>query len=214
MSELAFEVVGARTEPYAAVPTILVKLRVNESSGADIGTIALRAQVQIEPRRRGYTDAEGDRLLELFGPPARWGDTLRTLVWTHATFMVPAFRGSVEVEIPITVTYDFEVIAAKYFHALDDGEIPLLLLFSGTVFERAGASVSIDQVSWSAEARYRLPVEVWQTTMRAYFPDGGWIMLRRDTFDALHRYRGEHALPNWDEAVEALLQQAREGEPV
>ena len=36
--------------------------------------------------------------------------------------------------LPVPLTYDFEVATAKYFHGLEDGEIPLLLLFSGTIF--------------------------------------------------------------------------------
>ena len=54
--------------------------------------------------------------------------------------MVAGFAGETEVDLPVACTYDFEVAAAKYLHALGDGEVPLLLLFSGTVFvaRRAG----------------------------------------------------------------------------
>ena len=38
----------------------------------------------------------------------------------------PASPASTEVDLPVTCTYDFEVAAAKYLHALDDGEIPLV----------------------------------------------------------------------------------------
>jgi len=214
MSELRFEVIGARHEPYAVVPTLILRLRISEDSGQQIGTIALRAQIQIEPRRRRYDGAEEDRLLEVFGEPARWGDTLRTLLWTNASLVVPAFSGSTEVDLPIACTYDFEVVAAKYFHSLDGGEIPLLFLFSGTVFERRGTGFSIDQVPWHHEAAYRLPVSVWRAMMDAYFPDSAWIRLRRDTFDALHQYRGRRVLTTWDEAVDSLLDAVSEPDPV
>ena len=52
--------------------------------------------------------------------------------------MVRGFTGDVEFDLPVPCTYDFEVAAAKYLHALRDGEVPLRVLFSGTVFTRGG----------------------------------------------------------------------------
>lgn len=144
MSKLSFTVLGARAEPYAAGPTLVFRLQITETSGERIHAIALRCQIQIEPRRRRYSPTEEERLLELFGEPQRWGDTLRTVLWTHASLMVPGFRESAEVDLPVTCTYDFEVAGAKYFHALDDGEIPLLLLFSGTVFAKGQTGFSVE----------------------------------------------------------------------
>ena len=212
MPQLTFAVLGARAEPYAAVPTLSFALRVGEAAGQPIHTIALRCQVQIEPRRRPYTAAEEARLLELFGEPKRWGDTLKTVLWTQASLMVPGFTGSTEVALPITCTYDFEVTAAKYFQALDEGEIPLLFLFSGTIFAKNGSGVTVEPVPWEKEASFRLPVKVWREVMDQYFPGSAWIRLRRESFDALHRFKGRRALPTWDDAVEALLQAAGEGE--
>jgi hypothetical protein len=212
MPQLTFAVLGAHAEPYAAVPTLSFSLRVGEAAGQPIHTIALRCQVQIEPRRRPYTAAEEARLLELFGEPKRWGDTLKTLLWTQASLMVPGFTESTEVALPITCTYDFEVTAAKYFQALDEGEIPLLFLFSGTIFAKNGSGVTVEPVPWEKEASFRLPVKVWREVMDQYFPGSAWIRLRRESFDALHRFKGRRALPTWDDAVEALLQAAGEGE--
>jgi hypothetical protein len=210
MSQLTFDVVGARAEPYAAVPTLAFALRVGEGSGQPIHTIALRCQIQIEPRRRPYSPTEETRLLELFGEPKRWGDTLKTLLWTQAPLMIPGFAGSTEVTLPVTCTYDFEVTAAKYFQALDEGEIPLLFLFSGTVFAKNGSGISVEPVPWEKEASFRLPVRVWREVMDLYFPGSAWIRLRRESFDALHRFKARRALPTWDEAVEALLMAAGE----
>ncbi|HEY7213751.1 MAG TPA: DUF6084 family protein [Thermoanaerobaculia bacterium] len=210
MSDLSFAVLGARAVPYAAVPTLVFRLRIAEATGERIHTIALRCQIQIEPRRRHYSADEEERLLELFGEPQRWGQTLKTILWTHASLMVPGFTGSTEVDLPVTCTYDFEVTAAKYFHGLDDGEIPLLLLFSGTVFTRGQSGFSVEPVPWEKEASFRLPVRVWRELMDHYFPGGAWIRLRRDSLDALHRFRGRRALPSWDDALEVLLQGAEE----
>jgi hypothetical protein len=210
MSDLAFAVLGARAEPYAAVPTLALRLRIEETTGERIHTLALRCQIQIEPRQRHYSGAEEERLLELFGEPPRWGQTLKTILWTHVSTLVPGFTGSTEIDLPVACTYDFEVTAAKYFHGLDDGEIPLLLLFNGTVFARGQTGFSVEPVPWAKEAPFRLPVAVWRELMDRYFPDSAWIRLRRESFDALHRFRGERALPTWDDAVEALLREARE----
>ena len=214
MSELRFEVIGARHEPYAVVPTLILRLRISEDSGQQIGTIALRAQIQIEPRRRRYDGAEEDRLLEVFGEPARWGDTLRTLLWTNASLVVPAFSGSTEVDLPIACTYDFEVVAAKYFHSLDGGEIPLLFLFSGSVFARSGSGFTVDQIPWDRESAFRLPVATWREMMDHYFPGSAWLRLRRDSFDALQRFKADEALHSWDAAIEALIERAAAREPV
>lgn len=212
MTDLSFAVLGARAEPYAAVPTLVFRLRLTESTGERIHAVALRCQIQIEPRQRHYTGPEEERLLELFGEPRRWSETLKTVLWTHASLMVPGFTGSLEIDLPVACTYDFEVTAAKYFHALDEGEIPLLLLFNGTVFTRGQTGFSVEPVPWEKEAPYRLPVRVWRDLMDQYFPGGAWIRLRRESFDALHLFKARRALPTWDDAVESLLREA-EGRP-
>jgi len=188
MSNLGFRVLGARVEPYAAVPTLVFRLRITEADGLPIHAIVLRCQIQIEPGRRPYSPAEEERLLELFGEPHRWGETLRTMVWTHAALVVPGFEEAVEVDVPMACTYDFEVAAAKYFHALEDGEIPLLLLFSGTVFAKREIGFSVEQVPWDKEAAYRLPVRLWREVMDRYFPGSAWLGLRRVSFGALYRF--------------------------
>jgi hypothetical protein len=212
LTDLSFAVLGARAEPYAAVPTLVFRLRLTESTGERIHAVALRCQIQIEPRQRHYAGPEEERLLELFGEPRRWSETLKTVLWTHASLMVPGFTGSLEIDLPVACTYDFEVTAAKYFHALDDGEIPLLLLFNGTVFTRGQTGFSVEPVPWEKEAPYRLPVRVWRELMDQYFPGGAWIRLRRESFDALHLFKARRALPTWDDAVESLLREA-EGRP-
>ena len=205
MPELSFDILGAEAEPYAAVPTIAFRLRMAENTGQEIHTVALRCQVQIESRRR---------LLELFGEPYRWGDTLRPLLWTQTSVMIPGFRGQTEVTIPITCTYDFEVVAAKYLQSLDDGDIPLLFQFNGTIFAKGGAAgFAVHPVPWEKEATFRLPVRVWRAVMDRYFPGSAWIRLQRESLDALHAFKGKRALPTWDDAVAALLLAAGEGEP-
>jgi uncharacterized protein DUF6084 len=212
MSKLAFTVVDARIEPYAVVPTLIFRLQITEGAGEQIHAIALRCQIQVEPRRRHYSSGEESQLLELFGEPDRWGDTLRTLLWTHASLMVPGFQDTTVIDVPITCTYDFEVVAAKYLESLEDGEVPLLFLFSGTIFTRGQLGFSVEQIPWEKEATFRLPVRLWRELMDRYFPGSAWIRLRRESFDALYRFKGRHALPTWDDAVESLLRHSEERE--
>jgi len=46
--------------------------------------------------------------------------------------------------------------------------------------------------------------------MELYFPDSGWLLLRRGTVDALGRFKSRHAVPTWDDTLSALLRQAGE----
>jgi hypothetical protein len=41
--------------------------------------------------------------------------------------------------------------------------------------------------------------------MDAHFPNSSWLRVRRDTMDALLRFRSDRALPGWDETFDALL---------
>src|SRR5437588_3212386 len=167
MPDIHFQVADAEVLPFAAAPTILFKVAITNAGAEErIQSIMLRTQIRLEVTRRHYDGATEGRLLELFGEPERWSETLRSMLWTHATTVVPPFEGSTVAELPIACTYDFEVAAAKYFYALEDGEIPLLFLFSGTVFYTHGDdALQIAQIPWELEATYRLPVRAWKEMM-------------------------------------------------
>jgi Family of unknown function (DUF6084) len=210
VTELVFDCIDVLAERYAAGPTVRFRLRVSETSGARIHAVALRCQLRIEPQRRRYSDAEAERLLDLFGERSRWGDTLKPLQFAELSVMLPGFQGSTEADLPVPCTYDFEVSSAKYFDALEDGEVPLLLLFSGTVFTSGPSGLMVERVPWDKEAACRMPVRVWREAMDMHFPGTAWIRVRRDTFEALNRYRTHRALPTWDDTLEALIEGAEE----
>ncbi|HEX4726079.1 MAG TPA: DUF6084 family protein [Pseudonocardiaceae bacterium] len=210
MTELVFDCAGARAERYAVAPTLTLNLRIRETSGVPVDAIALRVQIRILPHLRRYTDDEASRLVELFGDQSRWGDTLKPMQFAMLTAMVPGFTGSVDVDLPVPCTYDLEIAHTKYFNALDTGEIPLLLLFSGTVFTTHDGRMRVYQVPWSKETTYRLPVTVWRAMMDLHFPDSAWLTVRRETLDALQRFKSANALPTWDGAIMALLDRVRE----
>lgn len=208
MTDLGFSVLDVAAEPYAVAPTLLVRVRIDEGSGAAVHALALRAQVRIQPQRRRYDDAEESGLLDLFGPRQRWAETMKPFLWMHVTAMVPGFTGQTEVELALPCTYDFEVAAAKYLQALRGGDVPLVLLFSGTVFARAGSGMAVTQIPWDREATYSMPVRVWRQTMDSHFPGSQWLRLDRDTVAALSRYKGERGFTSLEEAVTSLLAEA------
>jgi hypothetical protein len=212
MPDLNFEVVGAEAPAFAAVPTLIFKLSIDSAIEQErIFTVALRCQIQINVTRRRYSPEAQQRLLEVFGEPKRWGETLRPLLWIHTSTVVPQFSGSTIVDLPVPCTYDFEVVGTKYFDALGEGEIPLTFLFSGTIFyEGEAGNLQVGQISWSKEAAYRLPVALWQEMIQRYYPNSAWIRLHKDVFDQLYRYKATHSLPTWEEVVVHLLQASGE----
>jgi hypothetical protein len=115
------------------------------------------------------------------------------------------------VDLPVPCSADFNVAAAKYFYALEGGEVPLCLLFSGTIFYAAAdGALQVAQIPWEKETDFRLPVRVWQDMMNAYYPKTAWLYLRKDVFDRLYRYKTRRGLPTWEQALDSLLPDSME----
>jgi hypothetical protein len=207
--DLDFRCMGARAATWAAAPTLLFDLQIIEETGRRIYAIGLHCQIRLDPIRRRYSSEEESALLELFGDPARWGRTLHPIQVATVSTLVPGFTGTITVEIPLPCTYDTEVAAAKYFRSLDDGEIPLMLLFSGSVYFPGGDGLVVENIPWDRECAYRLPVKTWQELMDAHFPGTGWLRLQTETLEALQRYRRTRMLPSWEDTFAALLEEAR-----
>lgn len=204
--ELAFSVVGASAEPYAAVPTLRLTLGVENRNGGAVQSVMLTAQIRIDVARRSYDPDTQARLADLFGAPERWGETARSLLWTHATTVIPPFDGRTQVALLVPCTYDFDVAVAKYFNGIEDGEIPIELLFTGSVFYAdADGLLKTARIGWDVDTAYRMPVRVWKDMMDHYFPNSAWLRVRRDTFDRLYAYKTQRALPTWEQAIDALV---------
>jgi hypothetical protein len=210
--DLEFKLEGAEVADFAAIPSLVFKLRIENLEDEPVRSVALNTQIRIAATGRHYEAAEQERLLELFGEPSRWKDTLRSLLWTHTVLQVPRFSGSTVVDMPVACTYDLEVVAAKYFYALQDGEVPLEFLFSGTIFYAGeDGRLQTTRISWEKEAEFRLPVRLWKEMMDQYFPNSAWVRLRKDAFDQLYDYKIRKGLPTWEATVEALLRASEQG---
>lgn len=207
MPDLSFKIEEATVIPFAVSPTLAFRLRIENAIPSErVHTIALRCQIQIDVTRRRYTAQEQYRMRDLFGEPERWSQTLRNLLWTHANIVVPSFQGSTTADLPVPCTFDFNVAATKYFEGLTDGEIPVHLMFSGTVFYADGNdALQVVPISWEQEARFKLPVKVWRDMMDSYYPNSVWLSLRRDVFERLYQYKTQHGIPTWEQALEKVL---------
>lgn len=210
MARLIFDCAGASAAPYTATPTLLFRLTISEALGERVDAIALRCQLRIEPHRRRYSADEARRLHDLFGDTERWAETVKPIQLATVSAMVPAFTGQTEVGLEVPCTFDLEVASGRYLQGLDDGTIPLLLLFSGTVFTSADSAsndggLRVELIPWSSEASYRMPVSVWQDLVNQHFPGSAWLRCSRETLDALSEFKAARALPTWDATLTALL---------
>lgn len=207
MVDLDFAIEDVKVEKHSAAPLLLFALRlVNRTPEFPVLNVMLNCQIRIEPTRRRYDGDEHDRLSDLFGEPSRWGETLHSLLWTHAGMAAPAFGAECKVDLPVPCSYDFNIAATKYFHGLEQGDVPLNFLFSGSIFYRDGeGKLQISQIAWTKDCAYRLPVSVWRDMMEHYYPHSLWLCLQRDAFEQLYRYRRRRGLPTFESALQELL---------
>jgi hypothetical protein len=205
LPSLAFAVESAEAVRFAAAPTVAFAVRI--TSDMPVRSLALNTQIRIAPARRRYSDRDRQRLVELFGAPERWGETLRTFRWAQISAHVPPFADTTSVELAVPCTYDLEIATAKYFYALDDGDVPLEFLFSGTIFFITdGGALQTVQIPWECEAAYAMPVRAWKDAMEQHFPGSAWLRVRDDVFDRLVAYKARHALPTWEATLDELLE--------
>jgi hypothetical protein len=192
---------------HAAAPTLTFRMRVRDRSELDVYTIALTAQIQLEPIQRSHDDETRARLYEVFGDPERWGDTARSVLWTKRDVLVPSFTGATAFELQVPCSTDLELATTRYLQAVPDGSVPLSFHFSGSIFYRGPQGrLRLTQVPWHLEAQFRLPVATWR---EAVGDRGGLARLGADTFDELRQYCEQQGLPTLDAAVTALLAEAR-----
>jgi hypothetical protein len=210
--DVTFAVLDVSPEPYAVTPVLTARVAVAANTEDPVHAIALRCQVRIEPLRRSYSDVEAAALTDMFGTRDRWATTQRTFLWQHCSAMVQGFTGNATVALPLDCTYDFEVTAAKYLHALKSGTMPLQFLFSGTIFVKSERGFSVQQVSWDCEDRYDMPIGVWRDLIALHYPNTGWVRLRHETVTALAGYKSAQGMLDLDHAVTALIADASQRE--
>lgn len=207
MPDPNFQITGVEAVAHGLTPLLHFKLQVtNDPPEETIHAIMLHAQIQIESPQRAYNVREQEGLSDLFGTPDRWGQTLRNRLWSHSNTTVRPFSRLTDAILQVPCTFDLNVTATKYFNALEGGEVPLLFLFSGTLFYATPEGrLQAQQISWNKECQYRMPVQLWRSMMEQFYPNTSWLYLRRDVFERLYAYRRLHGIATWEEAMDRLL---------
>jgi hypothetical protein len=207
MPELEIQIMDAESPARSVAPLLQFRARITNSPATEtIQAVVLNAQIQIQPAQRKYSPEEQENLFELFGAPESWGQTLRNRLWAQTSATVGSFLGSTEILLTVPCTFDLNVASAKYFKALEGGDIPLLFLFSGTVFYATdGGRLQIAPISWNTESVWRMPVKTWRALMDQHLPNSMCLPLRRDVFEKLSAYRREQRLVSWEETLAQLL---------
>jgi len=211
MPKLSLCAKEARAVTFAASPQLALSLAiVNETPDESIESIMLAAQVWIETPERSYAPSEIARLSDIFGEHDRWERTLRRVMWTTAPVVVPAFATETVVDVPLPCPLDFEATPTSYLFALQDGEVPITLQFSGSAFYRAkNGALQVAPIPWSSESKLRVPLAVYRQTIDHYYPNRAAFSLRRDVFDRLQQYRVEQKMTTFEETLERLLAGAK-----
>lgn len=167
MPDLQFKVVGFGPHP-AGEPELLLKLEIrNLCADEQVHSIALTVQLQIEPARRRYNDQEKQALNDLFGEPSRWPSTVRPLYWTTLEVAVPGFVGATELDLPVPCNLEPGFAAEQYLSALEAGEVPIVLLFSGRVMYVSATSLQMRPIPWSQETTCRIPADMIKRNRRS-----------------------------------------------
>jgi uncharacterized protein DUF6084 len=207
MPDLNFQINSVHAEAQSLTPILRFHFTVtNQPADEPIHALLLNVQIQIQSPQRSYSRAEKEKLVELFGTPDCWGQTLRARLWTIVTGNVRGFSGSTDATLTVPCTYDLTVAATKYFYALDGGEVPLLFLFSGTVFHAGpGGEWRVQPIPWDREATYRMPLAIWKELMEQHHPNTAWLYLNRDVFNRFYAFKCSHGLATWEQAMETLL---------
>jgi hypothetical protein len=207
MPELDFQIVGVDSVERGLVPLLEFAVGIRNGTPSErIQSVMLQAQIHIQAPQRAYNASEKDKLHDLFGPPEDWGRTLSPRFLAHSNTIVRGFADRTQATLPVPCTFDLNVATAKYFYALEDGQVPLLFLFSGTYFySAADGRLQIGQISWNSEASYQMQISVWREMMERHYPGRGLVSLDRDTFDLLYAFKRRHGFATWEQAIECLL---------
>ncbi len=210
MPELEFRIAGMEPAVQGLQPMLQFRLEISSRAEHEaIQGVILQVQVQIQAPGRQYSPREKDKLVEVFGVPEQWGQTLRNRLWTQTQATVGAFHGNATALLPVPCTYDVNVLATKYFEALESGEVPLLFLLSGSVFYAGPEGrLQVQRISWDKECAYAIPVTLWKQLMEQHFPGSAWLYLQRDSFDRLCAFKRAHGLMSWEAVMERLLERA------
>ena len=167
---------------------------------AAVHCLALRIQIRIEPLKRRYSDAKAERLVDLFGERARWGDTMKP----HA---VRQRRRAGAAASPVRRTSTCPCRSPT----TSRWPPPSSSTASRTARSRCSSSSPARCSSRVRPGSRRRAGALAQGgllsaagqgvagAMDLHFPDSTWLRLRRDTLRHLQRYKSRLAVPTWED---------------
>jgi hypothetical protein len=208
--ELAFTIEGVTPKVESATPALDFEIAV-DAGGAAVRSLVLDVQARLVISARPYGAETRARLSEVMGEIGG-RNLVGSLFWARVVVTVPPFEGATTIRVPVPCTYDSEVALAKYFHAVEEGTVPVELLFSGSTFWTENGALRTARIPWDREARHALPVSVWHDLMESHFPGAKWIRLDPGVYRRLALWKAERSIPNWDLALGELLTAAEEEE--
>ena len=206
--DVSFAVLDVAPEPYTVSPVLTVRVGVTAGGPAASRPGARdraalpgphRAAAPVVLRRRSGRPDGPVRARE------RWANTQRTFLWQHCTAMVPGIHRQHDATLPLDCTYDFEVAAAKYLHALRDGACRSNSCSAERFSSNSERGFSVQQVPWDREDRYDMPVGVWRDLIAQHYPNSGWMRLSHETIAELAGYKSGRGLLDFDQAITSLL---------
>jgi hypothetical protein len=205
--EFTIAIEGVAAMAQAVLPTLQFRARLRTTGRDRVRSLTLETHIRISTDHDSYCEQDQERLADLFGGPVGVPRHRPSLLWTRASTQVSEFVGEARVEIPVACSYDLEVVASRFLCSLTSGEVPLEFWFSGVLCYGVDGQLRAWRLP-ETEARFRMPVRVWQDLMEQYFPGAAWLRLDRDVLDALAGYRAERAASSWSETIRALLRAA------
>ena len=134
MPDLQFQVEDVVATPNALTPQLSFKVRITNSEPDPVHSMALRVQVQIEPVRRRYTRSRAGASEGTVRRAGALEQDPATAAVDQRECQCLWFCGSTVIDVPVPCTFDFNIAVTKYIYGLENGELPVTLLFSGTVF--------------------------------------------------------------------------------
>ncbi len=181
-----------------ATPDAALRPARRRPAGREVHTIALSAQIQIDPARATYDAETRARLVELFGAARALGRDDPGLPAGRAIeVLVPASPARRRSPSRCRARYDLEVAASKYFYSLPDGEVPLTFHFSGMVLYSGDEATGCRSRRCRGAAPRAGACRSTRGSARwpRYYPGGGWVRLRTRDARRLCRAQGRARPP-------------------
>lgn len=207
MPELVFSLRGTAAALEAVQPSLELEIGIDNRAGSEsVHGALVNCQVFVDPARREHTPGEVERLSPLFGPLRDWPRTLRRIAWITAPIVCPAFTGATRVRLVLPCPLEPEGSIGKYLWALESGEVPIGMAFSGTVLYRApGRDLAVVQIPWSSELSGTLPRGPLAELRRSR-GERQRLELSHHVFERLYAFQRAELLTSWDATIERLIE--------